>query len=346
VKSHGPERALAAYPGLEPTAIEPIASGLIHQSYAVRTARERYVLQRVRPIFDPGIHDNIRAVVGHLKQRGLATPELVATRQGAWLAECEGAQWRLWTWVPGASFEACSSPRQAESAARLIARFHSALADLEHRFRPLGITLHDPAHHLAALACALRELPAHRLARDVRALAESIFALAAELPPVGDAPLRCAHGDLKFSNIRFAGTADDERERAVALLDLDTVSPLPLWAELGDAWRSWCNRNPESEPQAALDTQLLEGALGAYLDACQLPLARAERASLALGLEWISLELASRFAADSLRESYFGWDPTSFPAAGEHNLCRARGQLSLYRQARETRALQQRLLLG
>ena len=49
-----------------------------------------------------------------------------------------------------------------------------------------------------------------------------------------------------------------------------------------------------------------------------------------LGLDWVSVELAARFAADALNESYFGWDATRFPGRGEHSLLRARGQFSLH----------------
>jgi hypothetical protein len=59
-------------------------------------------------------------------------------------------------------------------------------------------------------------------------------------------------------------------------------------------------------------------------------LTEAERRALLAGVEWISLELASRFAADALLESYFGWDARRFPGRGEHNLVRARGQLALH----------------
>jgi hypothetical protein len=49
-----------------------------------------------------------------------------------------------------------------------------------------------------------------------------------------------------------------------------------------------------------------------------------------LGVEWVSLELAARFAPTPCFESYFGWDPARFPGRGEHNLVRARGQWSLH----------------
>jgi hypothetical protein len=75
-------------------------------------------------------------------------------------------------------------------------------------------------------------------------------------------------------------------------------------------------------------------------------LTRDELTSLSWGLELISLELCTRFAEDSLREQHWGWDSSRFSRAGEHNLQRARGQLSLYRQAVETHDERARYLAG
>jgi Ser/Thr protein kinase RdoA (MazF antagonist) len=347
VSSRDPAIALAAYADLESAAIEPLAGGLIHDSFAVRAASGRYVLQNVRPIFDPGIHENIRAVTAHLERKGLLTSRLVPARDGRPLADLGAhGMWRLWTWIEGATYERCTSERQAASAGALLARFHGALADLDHDFCPLGITLHDTPAHLARLAAALRASTSHRLLRDVAALAERIRSASEALPRLDTVRRRIAHGDPKFNNIRFAGSEAPAHDRAIALLDLDTVSALPLWTDIGDAWRSWCNRRSEDDPEPELDVVRLESALTAYLSALPVELDAGERESLAYGLEWISLELAARFATDALEECYFGWDATRFPAAGEHNLARARAQIGLHVQARDAREAQLRLLRG
>jgi hypothetical protein len=57
-----------------------------------------------------------------------------------------------------------------------------------------------------------------------------------------------------------------------------------------------------------------------------------------LGARTISLELAARFCADALHESYFGWNPQKFPTRGAHNLVRARGQLAVSRSVAEQQA--------
>ena len=51
-----------------------------------------------------------------------------------------------------------------------------------------------------------------------------------------------------------------------------------------------------------------------------------------------ALRLAARFCADSYLESYFGWDRKRFASAAEHNLARARSQLSLARSIRRQQA--------
>jgi Ser/Thr protein kinase RdoA (MazF antagonist) len=172
----------------------------------------------------------------------------------------------------------------------------------------------------------------------VAAVARGVEQAFAALPPAPRVPRRIIHGDLKFNNVLFAGEGGAAAERAVAVIDLDTLVHLPLWMELGDAWRSWCNRAGEDEPEAEFDRELFRVALEAYLGSGSLELDAQEHASLRDAVERMALELAARFAADALRESYFGWDPQRFDSCGHHNLVRARGQLDVARQARAAAA--------
>ena len=83
----GLERALAAFDLAAPQ-VDRIPIGLLHQSFAVRDGAVEDVLQRVNPVFEPGIHENIRAVTERLKERELETLELVPTRAGALILQC------------------------------------------------------------------------------------------------------------------------------------------------------------------------------------------------------------------------------------------------------------------
>ncbi len=338
-------RALAAYPGRSDAPVAKLAGGLLHQSFSVPCRDIECVLQRVNPIFAPAIHDNIVAVTEHLQAKGVCTLRLLPTRDGRPYVDLGSAGiWRLMTRVPGVTFQTCGSLRQARSAGALVGRFHSALADLEHDFRPLGIVFHDSAAHLAELREAVETQRGHRLYDRVAPLADEILAAVDRWAPLDEMPSRVVHGDLKFNNVLFSASEGAGKDEAVSLIDLDTLCCMPLFVEMGDAWRSWCNRAGEDSPDAELDMELFHASVQGYLGALEIDLDAAERESLAHGIERIGLELSARFAADALNESYFGWEPARFASHGDHNLVRAQGQLSLYRQACDTRSERLRAL--
>ena len=154
------------------------------------------------------------------------------------------------------------------------------------------------------------------------------------------------HGDLKLSNLLFAGPSAPERDQARALIDLDTISRLPLFYDMGDAWRSWCNVGGGGPEDICLDHEIFAASAEGYLSKLGFDLLGEERASMIPALEYVSLELSARFATDALVESHFAWDPEKFTTSGEHHLYRALGQLSLHDQARDTRDERARLLFG
>ena len=337
---------LPGYAGWEGAAVTRLGGGLINRSYLLsRADGARAVLQAVSPIFSPAIHDNIVAVTERLAAAGLVTPRLLPARDGRpYLVAPGGTVWRLQTHVDGVAFDVVGGAAQARAAGALVGRFHAAVDSIDHAFVGMRAGVHDTPRHLARLDEAVASDAGHRLAAEVRPLAQAIREGAAVLPPLPALPPRICHGDLKFNNILFAGAQPPDDARAVALIDLDTVGPLALAYELGDAWRSWCNRAGEDDVNAALDL----GIMGASLDGYRAGLGRAldadERRALVLGVEWVSLELAARFAADALAESYFGWNAARFPGRGEHNLIRARGQWSLHQALVATRQARAALL--
>lgn len=340
-------RALAEFPELGQPEATPLHGGLINQSFAVSAADGDYVLQRVHPVFAPEVHENIAAVSEHLRRRGEPSPRLLVSRSGRpWADLGAGGIWRVMTRLPGISFDRVLGPAQARAAGALVGRFHAALGDLGHTFKAVRAGVHDTPAHLRTLAQALAEHGAHRLHAEVAELAAQIVAGYAALPAPDEVPLRVCHGDLKFNNLLFVGAGPGEQAVTTGIIDLDTVGRMPLHHELGDAWRSWCNRGGEDQRAASFDLEVFAASLAGYLAAMTLPLERAERKALVHGVEWISLELAARFAADALREAYFGWDRARFPAAGEHNLLRAQGQWAMHRAALQTREARAALLLS
>jgi Ser/Thr protein kinase RdoA (MazF antagonist) len=326
---------LRHWPALVDARLEPIHIGLINLTFRVERADgERFVLQRLHPIFGAELHRDIEAVTGHLAAHGLATPRLVRTEADALWVEQDGV-WRVLTHLEGRTVQRVAGPDMAREAAALLGRFHRALADLEHEFCFVR-QAHGLAMHAGRLREALESHPEHRLYDAVAPVAGALLSAADALPALDALPQRITHGDPKISNILFLPPDD----RAHALVDLDTLGRLDLPTELGDAFRSWCNPEGEDGGPPELDLSIFEAAVDGYASVARSLPTAAERELLVAGLQIICVELACRFAADALNESYFGWNPDRYPSRGDHNLHRARVQLSLARSvaARRTEA--------
>jgi Ser/Thr protein kinase RdoA (MazF antagonist) len=310
--------------GIEGAQVTPLGRGLINQTFLVMAADgERRVLQRQSAIFPAEINRDIDIVTRHLAAKGLTTFELVPARDGQlWVHEA-GADWRVLTFVDGHSHDALENPAQAREAGRLLAQFHAAVSDLEHRFANPRLGVHDTARHLQNLRNALALHTEHPQFVDVQTIGQEILASAAALPKLPDLPDRIVHGDPKINNILYARDAD----RAICLIDFDTVARMPLPLELGDALRSWCNPAGEDDRQTTFSAELFAPAVEGYASEANGWITAREIGAFVDATLTILIELASRFCADALNESYFGWDPQRFASRSEHNQVRAIGQI-------------------
>jgi Ser/Thr protein kinase RdoA (MazF antagonist) len=124
----------------------------------------------------------------------------------------------------------------------------------------------------------------------------------------------------------------------VCMIDLDTVGRGYVAYELGDALRSWCNPAGEDTPDAELDPAIFTAVMRGYARECPAVITTPELLSAIDGFETVSVELASRYAADVIVDRYWGWDATRFTSRREHNMVRARGQLALSRAVRAARS--------
>jgi Ser/Thr protein kinase RdoA (MazF antagonist) len=311
--------------GLEPGSLVRATSGLMNPTWFARSREgTALVLQRVNPIFSAEVNVDIAAVTEHLEKKGLLTPRLVPTRAGALWYEHEGI-WRVLTRIEGVCHDALERPSQVRAAGRIVAEFHRAVSDLEHRFRNRRLGVHDTARHLRTLRQALGENRAHRHYDAIAPLAERVLEAADALPPLPAAPDRIVHGDPKISNLLFARDTD----RALCLIDLDTLAHMPVALELGDALRSWCNPATEDAASARFVRPFFDAAIEGYAEAAQGYLTEPEWQAIPRGALTITVELAARFCTDALRESYFGWNRARYESSSAHNQARVHGQLLL-----------------
>ena len=320
-----PAAAVLEHYPLEVVTLERVAQGLVNLTLkGVARDGTAFALQRLHPVFGPGVNHNLNLVTAHLAARGLLTPRLVRTQAGALSVGRDGALWRMLSWVEGRAFDFLERPAQAEAAGALLARFHAALADFDGGLRVERAPIHEFARHRARLSASGKAARQHRLWDAVAGAAAELDALRAAHPAAPVCAPRLVHGDPKISNLLF----DARGEHALCLIDLDTLARMPLPLELGDALRSWCNPRREDDLQARFDIELFSAALRGYGAAARVFISAEEVAAIVPATLEIHLELAARFLVDALEESYFGWDETRYDSRGAHNLARACGQLA------------------
>ena len=326
--------------GLTGAEAAPLGARLINHTWLiVPPGGQKLVLQRVNAIFPPAVNDDIAVVTQHLAAAGLETPTLVPARDGALWVESEG-NWRVLTHIAGTCRNALENAAQAREAGALLGRFHRSLAGLEHRFAASRLGVHDTARHLGTLERALDEHHGHPDYGLIAPLGNRILEMAAALAPLPATPDRIVHGDPKINNVIFAAGSD----RARCLIDLDTLGPMPLPLELGDAFRSWCNPGSEDTTETSFSLEAFGAAVEGYAAATAGFIEPGECAAIVPATLTILVELAARFCADALNESYFGWDAARFPSRSVHNRIRAEGQLREFASLREQRAAAESLV--
>jgi Ser/Thr protein kinase RdoA (MazF antagonist) len=318
--------------------IAPLPGGLINETYVVRDGDPVAVVQRQHPAFGPDVTLDIDAVTAHLAARGLETPRLIRTRDGAPCVLDDGRVWRALTWIEGESVHSVPEPAWAEVAGALVGRFHRAVADLVHDYRFVRTGVHDTRMHLTRLD----EHVAASHDAEPTALGREILAAGRALPELPVLARRHVHGDLKISNVRFRRAPLG----AAALVDLDTLALGTLAFELGDAMRSWCNPHGEDASSVVLELPIFASAIAGFRAVADPITTETERRSIVTGLETVCVELAARFCVDVFEDRYFGWDAARFPSRRAHNLARARAQLALGLAVRAARAEALEIVLG
>jgi len=335
-----PVSVFEAY-ALRPTTAEAITIGNINQTYRVVAGDNTYILQRLSPLVDPNVHHDIVAVTRHLESRGQKTPKLVRAVNGdLWTTDADGGVWRLQNYVQGEIHSIASSKTIARAAGLLLGQFHRHVSDLAWVFQSVR-TMHDTERHLRHLREVLEMSPDQPGLSDAKRIGEAIVKRAGALSQAPAYPKRIVHGDPKLNNLVFSSEG-----YGICLIDLDTLGRGELPLELGDAFRSWCNPVGEDSKDAHLDIQFFEAALAGYVAGADGLLTPIEAEGIVGAVERIALELAARFCADIVEQTYFAWDQDQYESAWQHHTLRAQAQLNFALSAARQRERIEKIVQG
>jgi Ser/Thr protein kinase RdoA (MazF antagonist) len=281
-------------------------------------------LQRVNPLFDAAVQEDIVGITAHLRAQNIQTISLIPTRDSAPYLQHQGYVWRKMHFIHGTNFERITRAAQAFEAGRVLAEFDRGVSTYPRPLHNRRPNVHVLSRHLAALDAARSAHAVHRDFEAIEHLADAVWAEAAKLHDFPAGPERLVHGDPKISNILF------NDDTAICLIDLDTLTMMPLVYELADALRSWCNTADEDSPDASFSLEFCSAACEGFASNADAPNPTLAR-SLASATYAIAIELAARFCTDAFNENYFGWDSKRFGSASEHNRARCQSQLNLAR---------------
>ncbi|TAL70811.1 MAG: aminoglycoside phosphotransferase family protein [Bacteroidetes bacterium] len=324
---------------------EPYGSGHIHDTFRIETVKkgkDDYILQRLNNnIFKniPQLQNNIERVTVHLKNKLKEIPgsdvkreclSLIPSRDGkSWITDNNGKYWRMYIFISNHhSYNIVDSTDKAFEGGKAIGRFQAMLSDMPGG--PLFETIprfHDIESRLEIFNLKINENPAGRVSTVVREIDQ--FLLRAEemkvilkLGKKGKIPLRITHNDTKFNNILL-----DENDKALCVIDLDTVMPGYVHYDFGDAIRTVTNTASEDEKDLSrikMDINLFKAYSEGYLSETGSTLNEVEKEYLAFAPRLITFTIALRFLTDYIDGDHY------FKINHElHNLQRARAQLRL-----------------
>ena len=323
----------------------PFGNGHINDTFKVLTGEKNYLLQRVnQQVFMDvrGLTSNLIRVINYLSdivenQEGdMQVMNSVRTINGTYFYIDDDANfWRMFDFIEGSrSIESAENPELAEEGGKAFGWFIKSLDKFP--VRDLIDTIPDFHNGETRLANFNKAIEKNRANKMDEAVAEIEFlqARADEMMKIrklvneNKLPVRVTHNDTKINNVLF-----NEQNRAICVIDLDTVMPGTTLYDFGDAIRTFANtgREDDQEPSnVRMDIELFKGFTKGFLSETKAILKEEEIENLAFSARYITWEQAVRFLTDFLNGNLYY--KTAYP---EHNLVRTKAQIGLLKSMEE-----------
>ena len=246
-----------------------------------------------------------------------------------YLYDDEGGFWRVSNFISSHTFDNCSDKEVLQETGAAFGQFQKMLFNFPavHLYETIPYFHHTPKRLQTLFENAEKD-PVGRVhkvreeleyIRFVQEKAESLTRMYEE----EKLPLRVTHNDTKINNVLF----DRQTNKAIAIIDLDTVMPGLIGHDFGDGVRFAANEAEEdcvNLEKVSFSLERFEAFTQGFLREAGSILTQTEIDTLALSAFCITVELASRFLNDYIvGDLYF---KTNYP---EHNLVRTRCQLAL-----------------
>jgi len=339
--------------------ISPFGSGHIHETFHVRTLpgnADDYILQLINTnVFrDPdAVMQNLRIVTDLIRSKLEKVPGADVKREvltPVWLKngdlmyrDSAGNVWRSLLFIPNhKSYDKAVHYNQVYEGGKAFGKFLYYLADLPVNLIRVTIPdFHNLEWRIKQFHDALATGRKDRIAEtdhEIKLLQDRAdeMLIIQRLGRAGKIPLRIVHHDTKINNVLYS--MDD---KALCVIDLDTVMPGYVHDDFGDAIRTFTNTGEEDDTNlnnVSMNIKYFKAFARGFMEVAGTMLNPVEKEYLALSARMITYMQCLRFLADYLNgDIYYR---IHHPL---HNLQRTRAQvkllLSMEEQYEEMRAI-------
>jgi Ser/Thr protein kinase RdoA (MazF antagonist) len=325
---------LAAKYGWHNYQITPIESGLINHTYKVVTPQGKFVLQQLNTnVFKQplAIDANMQLLKSQLEisQADYLFVAPITDIDGYTLYQLNDQYFRAFNFIEEShSVATVNTPEQAYEAAKAFAKFTAvcnaidatALEETLPNFHNLPLRYQQ--FEAALLTANVERLVACKTLIEALQAQQSIVTKYEAFMAHPDAIKRVTHHDTKISNVLF-----NEANKAICVIDLDTVMPGYFISDVGDMIRTYVC--PVSEDEGDLSKiivrkEYLQAIQDGYYSHMQQHLTAFEQAHFFFAGEVLIYMQALRFCTDYLQNDVYY--PIKYP---HHNLVRANNQMRL-----------------
>ena len=315
--------------------LKPFGTGLINHTWQLLAKDKAYILQRINThVFavPEAIHANIRMINEYLEEHHpdylFVAPVAASNGQTLVYAE-EGIAagcYRLFPFVAGShAKDVLENANQAYEAARQFGRFTRLLSGFDATSLHTTIpSFHDLSLRYRQFAEALQEGNQVLLAasKEVAAFLQRQYPLVEKFNAIRQDPafrIRVTHHDTKISNVLF-----DATDKALCVIDLDTVMPGYFISDIGDMMRTYLPTVSEEEKDTAkidVRTEMFHAIRDGYLSEMKMELTPSEQEAFFYAAQFMIYMQALRFFTDHINNDvYYG---AKYPG---QNLVRAENQ--------------------
>jgi Ser/Thr protein kinase RdoA (MazF antagonist) len=331
-----------AYPS-KVQAIKSFGNGNINDTFLVtidELKQEQFILQRINTkvfhhpqlvmqnmcVYTQHVHDRLQQFP--LDRRWEVPQVLLTPTAQSWVND-NGSCWRAISYINDSQCFDVLTPQQAPEVGYALGMFHNLISDLPpDRLADTLEGFHITPQYLQQyekVRAAAKITPSSEVTYCLKFVADrQSWAAVLETAKSQDKlPLRLMHGDPKVNNVMF----DVATQKAVSVIDLDTVKPGLVHYDIGDCLRSGCNPMGEETPTwqtVQFDPDLCQGILTGYFSVAKAFFTDNDYSYLYDAIRLLAFELGLRFFTDYLAGNvYF---KVKYP---EHNLIRALVQFKL-----------------